>query len=99
VGLPNLASGSGRSPCCVSRFSRRGSGPVIALVVAAIESHFTDLAVARGAVIGVLLWLIAGATSFGTSLFSYQPRALWMINTGYNLVSMVIAGVILAVWR
>ncbi|HEX4684055.1 MAG TPA: DUF1761 domain-containing protein [Gemmatimonadaceae bacterium] len=74
-------------------------GLVISIVVAVIENHFTGLTVARGAVVGILLWLAAGATSFGTSLFSYQPRALWMINTGYNLVSMIIAGVILALWR
>jgi len=32
-------------------------------------------------------------------LFSMQPQLLWLINSGYNLVSFVIAGVILALWR
>ena len=45
-----------------------------------------------GACVGAMLWLIAGATSYGTSLFSFKSRALWTIDTGYNLVSMVIAG-------
>jgi hypothetical protein len=74
-------------------------GLVIAIVVAIAESRVGALTVATGACVGVLLWLVAGATSYGTALFSYQPRALWAINTGYNLVSMVVAGVILAVWR
>jgi hypothetical protein len=28
-----------------------------------------------------------------------KPKQLWLINSGYNLVSFFIAGVILAVWR
>src|SRR5579884_1339738 len=71
-------------------------GLVIAYVVAVIENHFVNLSVARGAMIGVLLWLLAGATSYATSLFSSQRGELWIINSGYNLVSMVLAGIILA---
>jgi hypothetical protein len=41
----------------------------------------------------------AAATSLATTLFSAQPKALWLINSGYNLVSFVIAGIILALWR
>ena len=74
-------------------------GFVIAFVIALVETHFAPLGAAKGAFIGFHLWLIAGAASYGTALFSYQPRALWAINTGYNLVSMLIAGAILAVWR
>jgi hypothetical protein len=32
-------------------------------------------------------------------VFSEQPKALWLINSGYNLVSFVVAGIILAAWR
>lgn len=74
-------------------------GLVIAYVVAVIENHFVNLTTARGALIGVLLWLVAGATSYGTSLFSSERRGLWMINSGFNLVSLVLAGIVLAVWR
>ena len=41
----------------------------------------------------------AGATSFGTAQFSGKPKALWLIDSGFNLVAFVIAGVILATWR
>ncbi|HXT16390.1 MAG TPA: DUF1761 domain-containing protein [Gemmatimonadaceae bacterium] len=74
-------------------------GLVVAYVVAVIENHFINLTIARGLMVGVLLWLVAGVTSYGTGLFSFQRRGLWMINSGYNLVSMVVAGIILAAWR
>ena len=50
--------------------------------------------------IGALAWLgFAGATSFGTALFSGKPKALWLIDSGFNLVSFIVAGVILTIWR
>jgi len=75
-------------------------GLLSSLVMAIILNHFNDLTPLRGAEVGVVCWVgFAGATSYGTSLFSMQPRLLWLINSGYNLVAFVIAGVILAVWR
>src|SRR5437764_4399800 len=71
-----------------------------ALVMAIILNHFSPVTVLRGALLGALSWIgFAAATSFGTATFSGQPRALWLINSGYNLVSFVIAGVILGAWR
>ena len=53
-----------------------------------------------GAGIAAICWLgFAGATSFGTSLFSLEKSGLWMINTSYNLVAFVLAGILLALWR
>ena len=50
--------------------------------------------------LAVLCWLgFTAATSYGTSLFSMKPKALWLIDAGFNLVSFVIAAVILAAWR
>jgi hypothetical protein len=50
--------------------------------------------------LALLCWLgFAAATSYGTSMFSMKPKALWAIDTGFNLVSFVIAAVILAAWR
>jgi len=71
-----------------------------ALVLAIIENHFKPLTATRGALLGVLCWLgFAAPTSFGTATFSGTPKAVWAINSGYNLVSFVAAGVILALWR
>ncbi len=73
---------------------------VTSWVLAIVLNHFGNLSALRGAEVGALCWLgFAATTSFATSLFSTQPKALWLINSGYNLVSFVLSGIILAVWR
>ncbi len=73
---------------------------VTAWVMAIVIKHFGDQSALRGAEVGTLCWLgFAAATSYATSMFSMQPKALWLINTGYNLVSFVLAGIILALWQ
>jgi hypothetical protein len=68
--------------------------------MAVLLNHFVNLTPLRGALVGVLCWVgFAGATSFATALFSMKPKLLWLIDTGFNLVSFVLAGIILAVWR
>jgi Protein of unknown function (DUF1761) len=86
-----------------------GAGPYIvvfatalltAFILAIIINHFPPQTASRGAMVGALCWLgFAAPSSFGTATFSGTPKALWVINSGYNLVSFVLAGVILAVWR
>src|SRR5690349_835084 len=68
-------------------------GLVISYVLSVIIGHFGNhpLDALRGAEIGALVWIIAAAASYGTALFSFKPKALWAIDTGFNLVSMVIA--------
>jgi len=73
---------------------------ITAWVMAIVVKHFGEPSALRGAEVGVLCWLgFAAATSYATSMFSMQPKALWLINSAYNLVSFVIAGVILSVWH
>jgi len=75
-------------------------GLLTAFGLAVIINHFGHLTPLRGAMIGGFCWVgLTGATSFGNALFSMKPRALWMIDSGYNLVSFVLAGIILAAWR
>jgi hypothetical protein len=75
-------------------------GLLVAWTMAVILSHFAPVTPLRGALAGVLCWLgFAAATSYATSIFSMQPKGLWLINTSYNLVSFVIAGAILGAWR
>ncbi|HJP87099.1 MAG TPA: DUF1761 domain-containing protein [Gemmatimonadaceae bacterium] len=72
---------------------------VMAMVIGHM-SQMEDMGVAHAAIFSALLWLgFAGATSYATSIFSGQPKTLWAINSFYNLVSFLIAGIILAVWR
>ena len=75
-------------------------GLVTAWGLAIVVGNFAPSSAVDGALIGALCWLgFAGATSFGTATFSGKPKALWLIDSGFNLVSFMVAGAILAVWR
>jgi hypothetical protein len=72
---------------------------VLAMVIGHM-SQVAEMGVAHAAIFSALLWLgFAGSTSYATALFSMKPRQLWLIDSTYNLVSFVLAGIILAVWR
>jgi len=73
---------------------------LISVVMALIINHFPPYNAGHGAIVGAVCWLgFAASTSYATAVFSMQPKGLWLINSGYNLVSFVIAGAILGVWR
>jgi hypothetical protein len=78
-------------------------GLVTALVMAMVLGHMAtsvELNAAHGVTIGFMCWLgFAATTSYATALFSGKPKQLWLIDSSYNLVSFVLAGMILAVWR
>ena len=75
-------------------------GLLIAASLAVVIRHLPPVTPTRGALVGVFCWVgFAASTSLATALFSSQRMALWLINSGYNLVSFVIAGIILALWR
>jgi len=76
------------------------SGLVSAWALAVVLNHFPPLTLGRAAAVGVLCWLgFAAPTSFATAIFSQTPKPLWLLNSGYNLVSFVLAAVLLTVWR
>ncbi len=74
-----------------------------ALVMGHILAHMASVMpvnAGHGAMFGFMCWLgFAAPTSYATALFSGKPRQLWFIDSTYNLVSFVLAGIILAVWR
>ena len=74
-----------------------------AWVLAMVIGHMAQVAemgVAHAAIFSALIWLgFAATTSYATALFSGKPKQLWLIDSMYNLVSFVLAGIILAVWR
>jgi len=75
-------------------------GLISAYVIAAFLNHHEPATIARGAKLGAVCWLGFTATSsLATAVFSQIPKKLWLINTGHNLVSYVVAGMILAAWR
>jgi hypothetical protein len=72
---------------------------VMAGIIAHIDPSHT-IGAPHGAVLGAFLWLgFVASTTYATALFSGKPKQLWMIDSLYNLVSFMLAGAILAVWR
>ncbi len=76
---------------------------ITSFVMAYVMSHFVDYLQATTAVAGALsgfwLWLgFVATTSLSGYLFEKKPLVLYFINNGFNLVNMVLAGAILAVW-
>ena len=54
---------------------------------------------ARGAAIGVLLWVgIVGPIVFTTYMYEMRPKELFAINEFYPLVGLCLMGVILGAW-
>lgn len=74
-------------------------GLVQAWTLAVIINHFDDLTFVRVVLLAGLCWFgFTGATSYATALFSMKPKQLWMIDSGFNLASFILAGLILAWW-
>jgi hypothetical protein len=72
-------------------------GLITAFVMAVILNHFIDLTMVRAVCVAFLCWLgFTGVTSYGTALFSAKPKALWLIDSAYNLVAFVLAAIVLA---
>ncbi|MGH9260343.1 MAG: DUF1761 domain-containing protein [Acidimicrobiales bacterium] len=74
------------------------------LVMAFVLSLLVDFAGATTAVqglwLGFLVWLGFAATLGLTAhMFSDKPLATYLIDAGYQLVYLIVMGVVLAVWR
>lgn len=95
----------------VGRTEDELGGMGLGYVLSAIAAVLSSYALARierwaevddlwnGALVGVLVWLgfVAGLLAVVT-YFGGRPRVLWLINAGYQLVSLAIMGAILGVW-
>jgi hypothetical protein len=74
-----------------------------AVIMAFVLVHAVKYAgaqgVAQGAAVGFLNWLgfIAVATLSAT-IHEHRPSKLWLIGNGYQLVSLIAMGAILAAW-
>lgn len=95
----------GRTP---EEISGAGLGYAISAVAAVITSYVLARIVkwaevddlVNGALVGLLVWLGFNATVLAiTTWFGGHSRVLWLINTGYHLVSLLIMGAILGAWE
>jgi hypothetical protein len=74
-----------------------------ALVMAFVLAHIIGYAKAdtalKGAQTGLWMWIgFVITSSLGGILFEGRPKGLYFIYNGYQLVSLVVMGMILAVW-
>jgi hypothetical protein len=73
---------------------------LMAYVLAVIIVMFGATTLTAGLIGGFWCWLgFIVTTNIGTVLWENRPFKLYLINMGYYLVSMLIMGGILAVWR
>jgi hypothetical protein len=64
-------------------------------------THYAGAATAaQGAAVGFFNWLgfVAVSTLFSVT-FEKRPFALWTINNGFQLIGIVVMGIIVTVWR
>lgn len=86
-------------------------GPGIGYVLAAVAALVISYALARvvrwaevddlwnGALVGLLAWLgFVATTSAVNTFFAGRPRTLYLIDSGYYLVSFLVMGAIHGVW-
>ena len=81
-----------------------GGSFVAYLVVFYVMAHFVaytkSTTAAQGAQTGFWSWLgYVATTLFVTYSYSMKPFSLWLVDAGYWLISMIIGGILLAVWR
>jgi hypothetical protein len=53
----------------------------------------------NGALAGVLIWLVIACVLAVNTYFGGRPLALWAIDVGYQLASLVVMGAILGAWE
>jgi hypothetical protein len=72
---------------------------LIAFVLAQLCLWRNASTAARGAAVGVLLWIgIVGPITFTTYMYEMRPKELFAINEFYPLVGLCLMGVILGAW-
>jgi hypothetical protein len=72
---------------------------LMAFVLAQICAWRNANTAARGASVGILLWIgFVGPVTFMTSMFEMRPMQLFAINEFYPLVGLCLMGVIIGAW-
>lgn len=72
---------------------------LIAFVLAQICSWRNANTAARGALVGVLMWIgFIGPVTYTTYMYEMRPKQLFAINELYSLVGLLLMGLILGAW-
>lgn len=72
---------------------------LIAYVLAQICAWRNANTAARGAAVGILLWIgFVGPITFTTNMYEMRPMELFAINHFFSLVGLCLMGVIIGAW-
>jgi hypothetical protein len=72
---------------------------IIAFVLAQLCGWRNATTAAKGASLGVLLWLgIVGPVTYTTHMYEMRPLNLFLINEGYVLAGLILMGAIVGGW-
>jgi hypothetical protein len=75
-------------------------GLITAYILAIFISWAQATTIANGAWIGFMCWFgFAGSPTLVQNIFGGRSPKLWVIDSGHTLVSFLISGIILAVWK
>jgi hypothetical protein len=75
-------------------------GLLMAFVLANVCAWRNANTAARGAAIGVLLWIgFVGPVTFTTNMYEGRPKLLFAINNFYPLVGLWMMGMVLGLWK
>ncbi len=97
----------------MEELGEEGYGRVLPMVVAVIGALITSYVLALvinassdspglvdGIVVGALLWAgLVGVQNLMGSLFSGRPIRLWILDGGNQLVTFVLMGLVIGLWR
>jgi hypothetical protein len=73
---------------------------VTSFVLANVVFYHAATSVYEGVLSGFWVWLgFVAMTGISSVFFEKKPQELFFINTGFQLLSLVVDGAILAVWR
>lgn len=75
-------------------------GALTAFVLANTLQAFAPASLVGALVVALLLWLgFAAATSFTNGVFAGRSLRLWIIDSGYHLVGILLMTVVLTIWQ
>lgn len=73
---------------------------VMAIFLALIISALNSNSLVSGILAGVVLWAgIAATTRVNSVIFEQRTVSLYIINTGYDLVTILTMAIILSIWK
>ena len=73
---------------------------VVAYVLAQLCAWRNANTAARGAALGILIWIgFLGPVTFTTYMYEMRPKQLFAINEFYPLVGLCLMGAILGAWK